>query len=61
MKKVYSYRSLRIEPDLLQKFQYVAEYDGRSMNTTLVRLVRGYVARFEKEHGRISDMIQNDK
>ncbi|MDR1630983.1 MAG: hypothetical protein LBS36_12360 [Oscillospiraceae bacterium] len=55
MKKVYSYLSLRIEPELLQKFKYVACYDGRSMNAALVRLVRGYVARFEKEHGAIAE------
>ena len=45
--------SLRIDSDLLRKFDAVAKYDDRSMNWLLLRLIRQCVEDFEKEHGKI--------
>lgn len=40
--------TLRIDSELLQKFRYVAEYNGRSANRELDRLIRKQVSEFEK-------------
>ncbi|MBR4081845.1 MAG: hypothetical protein IKK21_08690 [Clostridia bacterium] len=45
--------SLRIDEELLRRFDYVAKYDDRSMNWLLLQLVRKCVADFEAEHGAI--------
>ena len=45
--------TLRIEPDLLEKFGYIAEYDGRTKNGELLWLIKKLVSEFEKEHGEI--------
>lgn len=39
--------TLRIEPELLKKFRYVAEYNDRSANRELEVLMRKHVANFE--------------
>ena len=46
--------TLRTEEEILKKFRYVAEYDGRSMNRELERLVKRHIAEFEKEQGEIT-------
>ena len=45
--------SLRIDEELLRRLEYVAAYEDRSMNSTLLQLVRRYVADFEEKHGPI--------
>ncbi len=45
--------SLRIDEELLKKFRFVCEYDGRSANGQLLYLVRHYVSNYEREHGSI--------
>ena len=45
--------TLRIDSDLLLKFRYVAEYNGRSSNQELSRLIRKHIAEFEKETEQI--------
>ena len=45
--------TLRIEPELLEKLGYIAEYDGRTKNGELIWMIRQLVANFEKEHGEI--------
>ena len=40
MKKNEKHLSLRIEEELLRRFEYVAKYDDRSMNWMLNNLVR---------------------
>ena len=47
--------SLRIDEKLLEKFDYVAKYDDRSMNWLLLSLVRKCVENFEKKHGEIPE------
>ena len=53
MKKNIKHVSLRVEEDLLRRFSYVAEYDGRTMNGEMVYLIRKYIAQFEKNNGKI--------
>lgn len=45
--------TVRIEPELLQKFRYVAEFHARSANREAEVLIKEHVAKFEKEHGSI--------
>lgn len=45
--------SLRIDEALLRKLKYAADFEGRSMNSTLLQLVRRYVADFEEKNGTI--------
>ena len=53
MKSNEKHFSLRIDSELLRKFDAVAKYDDRSMNWLLLRLIRQCVEDFEKEHGEI--------
>ena len=53
MKKDEKHLSLRIDGELLRRFDYVARYDDRSMNWLLLQLVRRCIAEFEQEHGPI--------
>lgn len=50
----YKHLSLRIDEELLKKFHFVCEYDGRSANGQLLYLVRKCVAEYEKEFGIIT-------
>lgn len=45
--------TLRINFELLKKFRYIAEYNGRSANMELAILIRKHIAEFEKQHGKI--------
>ena len=42
-----------IDPELLEKLGYIAEYEGRTKNKELERLVKLHIAKFEQEHGKI--------
>ena len=55
MKKDEKHLSLRIDPELLRKFDYVARYDARSMNWLLLYLVRKCIAEFEAQYGPIPE------
>lgn len=46
--------TLRTDSDLLKKFHFVADYNGRSANRELEVLMKKHIAEFEKEHGKIS-------
>lgn len=45
--------TLRVDRLLLEKFGYVAEYEGRTKNKELEQMMKRRVAAFEKEHGPI--------
>ena len=49
--------SIRIEEAMLEKLGYVADYEGRSINSHVLCLIRDDIKRFEKEHGVISGNI----
>lgn len=45
--------SIRIEEEMLKKFGYVADYEGRSVNSHILALIRREIKKFEKENGEI--------
>ena len=49
--------TLRIPHNLLNKLDYIAEYEGRSKNKELEQLIKKRIAEFEKEHGSIPNDI----
>ena len=46
--------TLRTDSDLLKKFHFVADYNGRSANRELEVLMKKHIAEFEKDHDKIS-------
>ena len=52
--------SIRIEEEMLKKLAYVADYEGRSVNSHVLVLVRDSIRRFEEEHGKIAESIEPD-
>lgn len=54
--------TLRTDPELLLKFHYVAEYNGRSANRELDELIRRHVSEFEKKIEKIpSDWLEENR
>jgi len=53
--------SIRFETEMLQKLGHVADYEGRSINSHILVLVRESIARFEEQHGAIEGQIKPDK
>lgn len=51
--KEQKHLSLRIDEEMLRKFRYVCEYEGRSANRQLLIYIRAAIAEFEKAHGPI--------
>lgn len=45
--------SLRVKPDIMAKFRYVAKQEGRPANQQLVAGIREEAALFEARHGEI--------
>ena len=52
--KIERHFGLRIDDELLKKFRYVCEYEGRSANGQILYLIRRCVAEYEKENGKIN-------
>ncbi len=52
--------SIRIEEEMLQKLGYVADYEGRSINSHVLVLIRQSIQAFEEKHGKIEGPIQPD-
>lgn len=50
--------SIRIEEEMLKKIGYVAEYEGRSVNSHILVLIRENIKLFEEAHGTISEDIK---
>ena len=49
--------SIRIEEEMLNKIAYVADYEGRSVNSHVLVLIRESIQAFEKENGPIEKTI----
>lgn len=49
--------SIRMEEEMLKKLDFVAAYDGRSLNSHILVLIRENIAAFEREHGSITGQI----
>ena len=45
--------TLRIDRELLDKFGYIAEYEGRTKNREIEQMIKRRIAAFEKEFGEI--------
>lgn len=52
--------SIRIEEEMLRKIAYVADYEGRSVNSHILVLVRENIKAFENENGKIEGNIDPD-
>lgn len=52
--------SIRIEEDMLKKIGFVADYEGRSVNSHILVLIRENIKKFEGEHGKIDGEIAPD-
>ena len=52
--------SIRIEEEMLSKLGFVAEYEGRSINSHVLVLIRQSIQEFEQAHGKIEGTIQPD-
>ncbi|MBQ6842146.1 MAG: Arc family DNA-binding protein [Firmicutes bacterium] len=52
--------SIRIEEEMLEKLAHVADYEGRSLNSHILVLIRNDIQSFENQHGPISGDIQPD-
>lgn len=53
--------SIRIEEEMLRKAAYVADYEGRSVNSHILVLVRKSIQEFEAVHGRIENAILSQR
>ena len=49
--------SIRIEEEMLQKIAYVADYEGRSVNSHILVLVRESIRKFEEANGAITQEV----
>lgn len=49
--------SIRIEEEMLEKLGFVADYEGRSINSHILVLIRENIKAFEDEHGEIDGTI----
>lgn len=45
--------TLRISQDLLDKIRYIADFEGRSANKEIERLIKIHIEDFERLHGQI--------
>lgn len=52
--------SIRMEEEMLRKLGYVADYEGRSVNSHVLVLIRDSIRNFEREHGEIPGDIKPD-
>ena len=49
--------SIRIEEEMLRKLSYIADYEGRSVNSHILVLIRDNIKAFEDEGGPIEGSI----
>ena len=52
--------SIRIEEDMLEKLGFVADYEGRSVNSHVLVLIRNDIKAYEDIHGKIEGTIKPD-
>lgn len=52
--------SIRIEEEMLEKIRFVADYEGRSVNSQILVLMRNNIKDYENQHGVMSGNIQPD-
>ena len=52
--------SIRIEEEMLNKIAYIADYEGRSVNSQVLVLIRENIKAFEETNGTIAGDINPD-
>lgn len=52
--------SIRIEEEMLEKLGFVADYEGRSVNSHNLVLIRENIKKFEEQNGEINGSIRPD-
>ncbi len=52
--------SIRIEEEMLSKIAYIADYEGRSVNSQVLVLIRENIKKFEEANGTIEGSINPD-
>lgn len=45
--------TIRLDRQLFAKFRFVADYNGRSANREIEKMIRNSVEKFEEKHGEI--------
>lgn len=50
--------SIRIEEEMLEKIGFVADYEGRSVNSHILVLIRNSINEYESIHGKIEGEIR---
>lgn len=53
--------SIRIEEEMLERIGYVADFEGRSVNSHVLVLIRENIDAFEKKYGKIAGDIRPDE
>lgn len=53
--------SIRIEEEMLRNLAYVADYEGRSINSHILVLARKSIEDFESKHGKIEAPIPSEE
>lgn len=49
--------SIRIEEEMLNKIAYIADYEGRSVNSQVLVIIRENIKKFEESNGAIDGDI----
>ncbi|OUP76852.1 hypothetical protein B5F08_10090 [Anaeromassilibacillus sp. An172] len=49
--------SIRIEEEMLEKLGFIADYEGRSVNSHILVLIRENIKSYEQEHGEIDGSL----
>lgn len=52
--------SIRIEEEMLEKLGFVADYEGRPVNSHILVLIRENIKKFEEQNGEINGSIRPD-
>ena len=52
--------SIHMEEEMLKKLGFVADYEGRSVNSHILVLIRESIRTFEQKHGEIDGVIRPD-
>lgn len=53
--------SIRIEEEMLNKLSFVADYEGRSINSHILVLIRDSIRQHEQIYGEIDGTVKPDR
>lgn len=53
--------SIRIEEEMLEKLGFIADYEGRSVNSHILVLIRNDIQAYETKHGKIEGCVRPDE